>query len=172
MPAIQDLLQELDQEAAATRRTLARIPEDRLTWRPHEKSMTLRELAGHIATLPALVVEMSTWPVFDVKTSNEKIKASRPDAGSVADALDMLDRSVAHAKAALSRMGDAGLSIPWRIVLGNAEVATIPRSALFRSALFNHWYHHRGQLTVYLRLTGVPVPALYGDSADELAFST
>lgn len=132
--------------------------------------MTLGQLAAHVATLPALVVEVSTWPAFDVKTSNEKIQASRPDADSVADALAMLDRGVAQAKAALSEMGDGGLSKPWRMVRGDAEVGTIPRGALFRSALFNHWYHHRGQLTVYLRMTGVSVPAIYGDSADERAF--
>ncbi len=170
MATIHELVQELDQEAHTTRRTLARVPEDRLTWRPHETSMTLGQLAAHVATLPALVVEMSTWPAFDVGTSSERIRASRPDASSVADALDMLDRSVAQTRTALSEMGDAGLLEPWRLVRGDADVGTIPRGTLFRSALFNHWYHHRGQLTVYLRMAGVPVPAIYGDSADEQAF--
>lgn len=170
MATIQELVQELEQEAHATRRTLARIPEDLLQWRPHEKSMTMGRLAAHVATLPALVVEMSTWPKFDVVTSNEEIQASRPDTESVAQVLEMLDRSVAQARAALCGMDDGALAEPWRMVRGDQEVGTIPRGALFRSALFNHWYHHRGQLTVYLRLTGVPVPALYGDSADEQAF--
>lgn len=170
MATIQELVQELEQEAQTTRRTLARVPDDRLKWRPHEKSMTMGQLAAHVATLPALVVEMSTRPKFDVKTSNEEIQASRPDARSVADVLDMLDRSVAQAKAGLSAMDDGALAEPWRMVRGDREVGTIPRGALFRSALFGHWCHHRGQLTVYLRLTGAPVPAIYGDSADEQAF--
>ena len=171
MATIQELVQELEQEAATTRRTLARIPGDRLAWRPHEKSMTMGQLAAHVATLPALVVEMSTWPSFDVVTSNEEIQAARPDAESVAQVLEMLDRSVAQAMAALAGMDDGALAEPWRMVRGDEEVGTVPRGALFRSALFGHWSHHRGQLTVYLRLTGVPVPAIYGPSADE-AFPT
>ena len=170
MAKIEELVQELEQEARTTRRTLARIPEDRLGWRPHATSMTLAELAGHIATLPALVTDMATWPKFDVETSNEEIRASRPTAASVMDALEMHDRSVAEAKAALAGMDDGALAEPWRMVRGDEEVGTIPRGALFRSALFSHWYHHRGQLTVYLRMTGVAVPAIYGDSADEPAF--
>ena len=169
MATIAELVQELDQEALATRRTLARIPEDRLAWRPHEKSMTLGQLATHVATLPTVVVELAARPAFDVGTPSAQIRASRPEAGSVADLLAMHDRSVAEATAALSAMDDGVLAVPWRMVRGDREVGAIPIGALLRTSLFSHWAHHRGQLTVYLRLTGALVPALYGDSADEPA---
>lgn len=167
MTTMQELVQELEQEAEATRRTLARVPEDRLAWRPHERSMTLGELATHVATLPAVVAELAARPAFDVRTPSAAIRASRPEAGSVADLLAMLDRSVADAAAALAALGDGALAAPWRMVRGDHEVGAIPVGALLRTTLFSHWAHHRGQLTVYLRLTGAPVPALYGDSADE-----
>ena len=169
MTTIQELVQELEQEARATRRALARVPEDRLRWRPHEKSMTLGQLATHVATLPAVVVELAVQPAFDVRTPSAQIRASRPEAGSVADLLDMHDRSVAEAAATLSAMDDGALEAPWRMVRGDHEVGTIPIGALLRTTLFSHWVHHRGQLTVYLRLAGAQVPALYGDSADEPA---
>lgn len=170
MATIQELVQELEQEAHATRRTLARIPEDHLRWRPHEKSMTLGQLAGHVATLPAVAVDMSTWPQFDVRTPAEQIRGAPDRTESVAALLDLLDRSVLRARTALAAMDDDALAAPWRMVRGDQEVGAIPRGALLRTALFSHWAHHRGQLTVYLRLAGAAVPALYGDSADEPAF--
>ena len=164
MATIEELLQELEQEAQATRRVLERVPDDRLDWRPHDRSLTLGQLAMHVATLPGALAELSTRATFDVGT-----EIPRPGARSAAELLATLDRSVAEARAVLGGMNDGALDTPWRMVSGAREVGAVPRGAFLRSVLFNHWYHHRGQLTVYLRQTGAPVPAIYGDSADERA---
>ena len=162
MATIEELLQELGQEARATRRVLERVPGDRLDWRPHARSLTLGQLAMHVATLPGALAEIATRPTFDVRT-----EIPRPSAASVAELLETLDRSVADARALLGGMDDDALGTPWRLVSGDRDVAAVPRGAFLRSTLLNHWYHHRGQLTVYLRQIGAPVPAIYGDSADE-----
>lgn len=162
MMTLADLLEELEQEAPATRRVLERVPEGRLGWRPHDKSMTLGQLAMHVATLPGAIAQVSTLPSFDVNTI-----IPRPGAASVAQLTAALDESVARARAILGAMDDAALATPWRMVDGNRELMNLPRGAFLRSVLLNHWYHHRGQLTVYLRLTGALVPAVYGASADE-----
>jgi uncharacterized damage-inducible protein DinB len=162
---IHELLQELEEEAQMTRRVLARVREDQLNWKPHEKSMTLGQLAMHVAAVPGAIAGISTQPAFDVKT-----EIPRPSATSIAELLARLDESVAQAKAILREMNDAALLSPWRMVDGDQEVAVISRGALLRSIMLNHWYHHRGQLTVYLRQTGSLVPAIYGPSADENPF--
>ncbi len=167
MASIAELLQELGQEAGTTRRVLERVPEDQFGWKPHEKSMTLGQLAIHIATLPGGIAEISTWPSFDVA-----IAQPRPSPTSTVDLLDALDESVARAQAVLNEMEDAALATPWRLVNGDKEIMTIPRAALLRTIMLNHWYHHRGQLTVYLRQLGVPIPPIYGPSADERPFGT
>ena len=165
MTTVNALLQELDQEAQTTLRVLERVPEAELGWRPHEKSMTLGQLAMHVATLPDAIAELSTLGSFDVNT-----EIPRPCATSVAELSVALERSLSKARTLLGAMDDAALTSPWRIVDGDREIATLPRGALFRSIMLNHLYHHRGQLTVYLRLTGALVPALYGASADEDPF--
>src|SRR5215207_3080379 len=158
MATIEELLQELEQEARTTRRVLERVPDDRLDWRPHAKSLTLGQLAMHVATLPGALAEIATRSAFEVGT-----EIPRPSATSAAQLLETLDRSVAHAKALLGGMDDGALATPWRLVSGEREVAAVPRGAFLRSTLLNHWYHHRGQLTVYLRQTGALIPAIYGD---------
>jgi uncharacterized damage-inducible protein DinB len=165
MLTIDDLLQELEQEAHTTRRVLERVPDDRLDWKPHDKSLTLGQLAMHVATLPGAIAEISTR-AFDVKTV-----IPRPSATSAAELLVVLDESLARARTLLGAMDDAALVSPWRMVTGDREVATVPRGKLLRSILLNHWYHHRGQLTVYLRQTGALIPPIYGDSADEKGFA-
>jgi uncharacterized damage-inducible protein DinB len=162
MVTMHELLQELEQETPSTRRVLELIPQDRLGWKPHEKSMSLGQLALHVAALPGRIAEISTRPTFDVKT-----QIPRPNPSSITELLGELEASVQKAKAILGGMDDASLSTPWRMVDGEREVMAMPRVALLRSVLFNHWYHHRGQLTVYLRMVGARVPAVYGSSADE-----
>jgi uncharacterized damage-inducible protein DinB len=162
MVTIKELVQELNQEAPATRRVLERVPQDQLGWKPHDKSMTLGQLALHVAGLPGRIAEISTRPTFDVKTA-----IPRPSPTDVGQLLDELDRSVESARAILGGMDDAALLIPWAMVDGTREVMAMPRVAVLRNVLFNHWYHHRGQLTVYLRQVGALVPATYGPSADE-----
>lgn len=162
MMTAQDVLMELEQEAPLTRRALERVPDDRLGWRPHEKSDTLGQLALHVANLPAAIADLSTVSTFDART-----QIPRPQPSSTAEVLASFDRSIAHARSVIGAMDDAALATPWRMVVGDEELASMPRSALIRSILLNHWYHHRGQLTVYLRENDVPVPAIYGASADE-----
>jgi uncharacterized damage-inducible protein DinB len=162
MLTIDDLLQELEQETGATRRVLERVPNDRLEWRPHSKSMTLGQLAMHVATLPGAIAEVSARPSFDVATS-----VPRPTPKSAAELLPVLDESLANARRVLGAMKESDLAEPWRMMNGDHEVFAVPRGAFLRATMLNHWYHHRGQLTVYLRQTGALLPAIYGNSADE-----
>jgi uncharacterized damage-inducible protein DinB len=162
MVTMNELLQELEHEAGSTRRVLQRVPQDQFDWKPHPKSMTMGQLALHVATIPGAIADVSTRPTFDARTS-----IPRPSPASSAELLDALSQSVATAKKLLGAMGDAGLTASWKMVDGDRELMSIPRALLLRNVLFNHWYHHRGQLTVYLRQVGAPVPATYGGSADE-----
>jgi uncharacterized damage-inducible protein DinB len=166
MVTVEDLLQELDEEAQTTRRVLASIPEDKLAWRPHERSRSLGELALHIAVVPGAIAEIATRPEFDVRTP-----VPQPVPGSVAEVLAALDDSIARAKSYLGGMDDASLASPWRMMDGDRVIFETPRAAFLRSVLLNHWYHHRGQLTVYLRQVGAAVPSVYGPSADENPFA-
>lgn len=166
MTTAAELLGELDREAPTTRRVLERVPGDRLGWKPHEKSMSMGQLALHVASLPGAIAGISTWPEFDAGTI-----VPLPTPASTAELLAALDESVARAGTVLGGMDDAALEAPWRLVDGDRELMTIPRGQLLRTLMLNHWYHHRGQLAVYLRLVGVPVPPIYGPSADESPFA-
>jgi uncharacterized damage-inducible protein DinB len=159
-----ELLLELEQESEASRRILERVPGERLDWTPHEKSMTLGQLAMHIAKVPGAIAEVSQASSFDVATV-----IPRPTASSTSEILEALDESLARARGILGAMNDGDLVAPWRMMKGQEVIFAITRGELLRSVMLNHWYHHRGQLTVYLRLLGVSVPAIYGDSADERA---
>jgi uncharacterized damage-inducible protein DinB len=165
MPTIREFLDELDQEAPVTRRTLERVPVAKLTWKPHERSQSLGQLGLHVATIPAMLSEVAMLPEFDAS-----FVVPRPEAKSVDELLAAHDASVARAREIIGGMNDAALATPWRMVLGTRELVSMPRGQFLRSILFNHWYHHRGQLTVYLRLVGALVPAIYGASADEIPF--
>ena len=165
MVTINDFLEELENEAAATRRLLERVPNDKMGWRPHEKSMTLGQLAMHIAILPASIAKVALQPEFDISTV-----VPRPQASSSAELLSALEQSVAEAKKLLGGMDESRLAEKWRMMSGEREVFAIPRAAFLRSVMLNHWYHHRGQLTVYLRENDVPLPSTYGDTADENPF--
>jgi uncharacterized damage-inducible protein DinB len=161
MMTVNDILQELEQEAQATRRVLERLPDSRLQWKPHPKSMSLGQLALHVANIPGRIAEISTAS-FDASTP-----IPRPEADSAAQVLEAFEASMVQARRVLRTMKDSELSSPWRMMQGDRELWSIPRGAFLRSVMLNHWYHHRGQLTVYLRQNGVPLPAVYGDSADE-----
>jgi uncharacterized damage-inducible protein DinB len=163
MMTVNDIVQELEQEGQATRRVLERIPEGQLHWKPHPKSMSLGQLAMHIASLPGAIAAISRTS-FDVKTS-----IPLPEPTGRAEVLSRFDESMAQARAILRDTDDAELESPWKMMNGGRELWSIPRGAFLRSVMLNHWYHHRGQLTVYLRQTGASVPATYGDSADEKA---
>ena len=165
--AMSDLfLQELEQEAQATRRALERVPEDKLAWRPHAKSMSLGQLSLHIAVMPGAIAELSQQSPFQVKQFTQE------SATSTAQLVSTLDASLTKAREVLAGLDDAALGSTWRMVDGDREMLAMPRAALLRTVMLNHWYHHRGQLTVYLRELNVPVPSIYGPSADENPFAT
>src|SRR5262249_39892390 len=159
------LIRELEQEAQTTRRVLERVPGDQLGWKPHDKSMSLGQLALHVATLPGGVAEAirrSPLPVPEFKFASPS---------SAAELLPAFEKSTATAKDFLQSMDDASFANLWRVVDGDREVLALPIAAVVRSIMLNHWYHHRGQLAVYLRQVGVPVPSIYGPSADENPFA-
>lgn len=158
------LIQELDQEARTTRRVLERVPGEQLSWRPHAKSMSLGQLALHVASTPGVVARIAEQSIVDAPNF-EQAEARTPD-----ELLAALDDAVATAKGALEAFDDAAMGETWRVMAGEQEVMAMPRGGLLRSIMFNHWYHHRGQLSVYLRLLDVPVPSIYGPSADENPF--
>lgn len=166
MALIDAMLQELEQEAKTTRRVLERIPEDKLDWRPHEKSRTLGALALHVATVPGMIAQLVASP-SPVQAPN----FTEPAPQSAAELAPALDASIAKAKDVLGVMDDAELMETWRFMRGERELFAVPRVAFLRSIMLNHWYHHRGQLTVYLRELNVPVPSIYGPSADENPFA-
>ena len=166
MSTSQAFIQELEQEAQTTRRVLERVPSDRLAWKPHAKSMSLGQLALHVASNPGGVAQMAAQASVQVP------EFAQPEAKTTAELFSTLDESVATAKRVLEELDDPAMGETWRAMAGDQEVMAIPRVALLRSIMLNHWYHHRGQLSVYLRLLDVPVPSIYGPSADENPFST
>ena len=161
--AIKDgILAEYDHEMATTRKLLERLPDDKLAWKPHDKSMTLGGLATHVSNLPNWGATILNDLSFDLADAppNLEAKASR------ADILAAFDDSRARTRAALDR-SDPELLAPWSLTRAGQEVFTLPRVAAFRTFVLYHVVHHRGQLSVYLRLNDVPIPAIYGPSADE-----
>ena len=165
MSAIQALIQDLEQEAKTTRRVLERVPGDRLAWKPHDKSMSLGQLALHVATVPGAIANMSRKSPFQVP------QFVQPSPASASELIPALEQSVARARDILSAMNDAELAEIWRAVDGTRDVMALPVGVLLRSIMLNHWYHHRGQLSVYLRQCGALVPSIYGPSADENPFA-
>jgi uncharacterized damage-inducible protein DinB len=163
--AIKDaILPEFDHEMGTTRRLLERTPEAELAWKPHEKSFTLGQLAGHIANIPNWCDAILRQTVFDVTTLGDT-RAKAPE--SIAALLVQFDKTVATVRAALAATSDAEMLTPWTFKKGDHVVFTMPRVAAIRSFIMNHGIHHRGQLSVYLRLKNVPLPAIYGPTADE-----
>jgi uncharacterized damage-inducible protein DinB len=165
MGMIDGMLQELEEEAETTRRVLTRVPDDHLAWRPHPRSRTLGELALHVAIVPGGVAKLA------VSASPAQLpQFVDPSPKSASELVPALDESIAKAKQTLGGMEDAALLATLRLMQGEREVFAVPRVALLRSIMLNHWYHQRGQLTVYLRELGVAIPSIYGPSADENPF--
>ena len=158
------LLGELEQEAQATRRVLQRVPEDKLSWRPHAKSSTLGQLALHIAQIPSLGTRVLAPDVFEAPESVQ------PEARTAAELLTTLEESLASARQFLSELTPERAEATWRLARGGREIMAVQRLAMIRTLMFNHWYHHRGSLVVYLRLLDVPLPPVYGPTADEKPF--
>ena len=166
MSIAQSMLPEFDHEMANARECLSRIPADKLDWQAHEKSYDLRGLATHIANLPKWTVMTLEETAFDMEPEGGEPITEDP-VDSVEQALEMFDASVAAAREAITNATDESMMASWSLLKGGEEVLTMPRVAVLRSFIMNHLIHHRAQLGVYLRLNDVPVPALYGPSADE-----
>ena len=167
MSAIELLLQELEQEAQTTRRVLERIPSDQLGWKPPEVSNPGR--SGHArGRRPG---RRGAARLRTVTGAGAGLFGPAEPAQHASELVPALERTVATVKATLGKMDDEALTSPWRLVLGDRELFTLPRAAFLRSVMLNHWYHHRGQLPVYLRELNVPVPSVYGPSADENPFA-
>jgi len=157
-------LAELEREAVPTRRVLERVPDGRYDWKPHEKSMTLGYLAELVARLPS-------WPVFMIKQDELELTTYKSEPMHTSrELVHGLDEGVAATREALMSTNDEHLMKPWRLIVAGRVVSEQPRYIALRDAVFNHLAHHRGQLTVYLRLNDVAVPAIYGPSADDGKF--
>lgn len=159
-------LSEFDHEQAKTRRVLERVPEGKLTWRPHSKSWTMGELATHLTNL-------FNWAVITLETDSLDLGAGggapprREPAGSRQDLLEAFDRNVAAARSAIAACGDERLLQPWTLLHTGRPQFTMPRIAVLRDSVLHHAIHHRAQLCLYLRLNDVPVPGMFGPTADE-----
>ncbi len=163
----QSLLPEFDMEMTKTRKTLERVPDDKLDFKPHEKSMTMGRLAGHLAELTSWLPGTIDADSFDVAPVDGP-KYQPLHAASRQQALDAFDKNVAAARAALERATDENLMKPWSLLSGGKTMFTMPKIAMIRGFVMNHTIHHRAQLGVYLRLNGIAVPSIYGPSADEM----
>ncbi len=159
-------LAELDQEAKSARKTLERVPEDKLGWKPHEKSMTMGRLAGHIAEIPMwaqMTIEKDSVDVAPV--SGPKPEPLNPKTRK--EFLDAFDANLKAARSALAGASDEAMHKPWSLLAGGQTLMTMPKAACLRTWVMSHLIHHRAQLGVYLRLNNVALPRVYGPSADE-----
>jgi uncharacterized damage-inducible protein DinB len=161
------LLPEYDHEMGTTRKLLERVPDPDFPWKPHEKSMTLGRLASHLAEIPHWVGAILDASSFDLAAAGD---GPPPPLESRSEVLAAFDRHVAATREAIAARSDAELMAPWTLKRGGHEMFTLPKVAVLRSFLLNHSIHHRGQLSVYLRLRDVPLPSIYGPSADEPGF--
>jgi uncharacterized damage-inducible protein DinB len=161
-----DIVSELQREAIITKRVLERAPEDKLSWKPRPKSMTLGQLANHIAMIPGNLSRLAQVDEFDASSAN----FNPPMPKDIQEVLLTLDAGVKVAQEYVGGLTEADLDGKWRMVANGREIMAMSRLEFIRAIMLNHWYHHRGQLSVYLRLLDVPVPSIYGPSADENPF--
>ena len=164
---VQAAVAEFREEASITKRILDRVPGDKLTWKPHEKSMSLGQLASHVATVPGGLARILQQDSFDV-TQGSFVP---PQPKNLKEILSAYDQSMRDGEQFLSDLTPQQANAMWHLRKGNKELFARPRIEVVRTIMLNHWYHHRGQLSVYLRLLEVPVPVIYGRSADEDPFA-
>ena len=165
MPLVDALLPEFDHEMTTTRKALERVPEDKFAWKPHARSFSLGALAAHVAALP-------TWGTETLTRSDMDIAGAQPPAApaSKTELMATFDKNVAATRSALAGKTDAELMAMWTLKRGGKTIFSMPKAAVLRSFVLSHLIHHRGQLSVYLRLLDVSVPSIYGPSADEPSF--
>lgn len=167
MNMFESMLNEFNQEAEVTKRVLERVPANKLTWKPHPKSMSLGQLALHIATVPGNLAFITRSDVFDASQNN----FDPPSPKDTEEINAALEQSIRNVEETLKTATEETAQGQWHLMFGERELMSIPRINVWRSIMLNHWYHHRGQLAVYLRLLDIPVPSIYGPSADENPFS-
>lgn len=165
------ILPEFDHEMAVTRKTLERVPEGKADFKPHEKSMPMGRLAGHLAELPGFVTMCLQQDSFNVRPPGGGPSRTPLVMTSRAQLLEAFDKNVAGLRESLSQASDETLMKSWSLLAGDKTIFTAPRIGVVRSFCLNHTIHHRAQLGVYLRLNNVPVPSVYGPSADENPFA-
>ena len=165
MPIAESFLPEYDHELATTRRLLERVPEAEFGWKPHEKSMTLGQLAAHVGNMPFWLSSAMNAPFYDVLAGDKEATLETPASRDAL--LEAFDVKVKNARASLAGATDAEMMARWALKSGDHEIFSMPRIAVVRTFVMNHLIHHRGQLSVYLRLRNVPVPSIYGPTADE-----
>ena len=161
----QALLPEFDREMANTRIPLERVPDDKFNWKPHEKSFAMGALSTHLANLPTWALHSIELDTLDIAPNGVPVRAEALD--SLAEVLATFDKNVAAARAAIAGATDEHLFGAWTLQANGKTLMTMPRVAVLRSFVMNHMIHHRAQLGVYLRLNDIPVPSIYGPSADE-----
>jgi uncharacterized damage-inducible protein DinB len=165
MPISQALLPEFDQEMANTRKLLERVPDDKNDYKPHEKSMTLGRLAGHVAELPGWTKNTLETQLLELQPGMQPFTAT-----SRQQLLERFDKNVAEARPLIERATDSDWMKMWTLRFGGKDIMTMPRVAVMRGVIMNHLIHHRAQLGVYLRLNEIAIPGMYGPSADEARF--
>jgi uncharacterized damage-inducible protein DinB len=165
MKLAETLWMEVEQEAQTTKRVLERVPGDKLAWKPHPKAFSLGQLALHIASVPAAISAAATPDTFEAPGFNQ----SQPK--NLQEVLDTFSKGLVTTKESLHKMDEARLAATWSLTRNGKTIMSIPRVAFLRSVMMNHLYHHRGQLSVYLRILDIPVPSIYGPSADENPFA-
>jgi uncharacterized damage-inducible protein DinB len=165
--SLSPMLNEFHRESATTRRVLDRVPADQLAWTPHPKSMTLGKLASHIATVPGGISRIAQNDVHEI----DPFAFAPPQPKDKKEILDAFEASIKAAEEYIENLTECQATATWRLTAKGHEILAVPRVELIRNVMLNHWYHHRGQLSVYLRLLEVPVPSIYGPSADENPFN-
>lgn len=167
IPMLEPMLGEIREEAVITKRILDRVPADKLSWKPHHKSMSLGQLALHIASVPGSLSKIVQLDEFAANPANFDPPAPK----NIEEIHTAFERSVRAAEDCLNCMSEQAARGSWRLTVKGKHVFTKPRVGVLRSIMMNHIYHHRGQLSVYLRMLDVPVPVIYGRSADENPFA-
>lgn len=165
MAIVDALLPEYDHEMTTTRKLLERVPEDKLDWKPHARSFSLGQLASHVATIPM-------WGEMTLTKAEVDVGGAQPPTAvpSKAELLSSFDKHTAGTRSVLARTSDVELMAPWALKKDGTTLFSMPKAVVWRSFVLNHLVHHRGQLSVYLRMLDVPIPSMYGPSADENSF--
>lgn len=165
-PRMLEMSGELAREAATTKRVLQRVPSDKLGWKPNPKSMSIGQLAMHVAMIPGSITKLAESDNFEINPAN----FNPPMPKNVEEIIAALEAGLETAQEYLGGLSEEDAAGSWRATVQGREIMAMPRAVMLRTLMLNHWYHHRGQLSVYLRLLEVPVPSIYGPSADENPF--